>query len=118
MFYPETAIDELMPDALVHTLEPSTKATFINSIGYFTKSRPKIISTEVEKSTTFITPESDKTLKTKQVWELYEGSHGTLPESVLCHPSIGYSTRYGNVILNGLDNAIGYIPTNNGSWKP
>ena len=118
MFYPDTTIDELMPDALVHTLDPANQAPFINHIGYFTKSRPKIVSTENEKSKTFITGNSDKQLKTNQVWEVYQVAHGTLPESVLCHPSIGYATRYGNVMLNGLDNSIDYVPTNNGSWRP
>jgi hypothetical protein len=77
-----------------------------------------MVSSENEKSKPFVTPASDKALKTKQVWEVYQGSHGTLPESVLCHPSIGYATRYGNLMLNGLDNSIDYLPTNNGSWRP
>jgi hypothetical protein len=107
-----------MPDALVHSLDPASQSSFINRIGYFTKSRPKVAGTDNEKRSTFVTSDSDKAVKTKQIWEVYQGSHGTLPESVLCHPSIGYATRYGNVMLSGLDNSIDYVPTNNGSWKP
>lgn len=113
MFYPDTSIDELMPDALIHSIKPADQPAFINRIGYFTRSNPKKGTAQHDISSKPANSGSDKPLKTRQVWEVHEGIHGTLPGSVLCHPSVGYSTRYGNVLLTGLNNAIGYGPSNN-----
>lgn len=110
MFYPVTSINELMPDALIHSLEPSNQPSYINEIGYFNKFTLRVTNAEQDKSSKLVSPSGDKAVKIKEVWETYDGSRGTLPDSVLCHPSIGYATKYGNVMLSGLNNNMGNEP--------
>ena len=115
MLYRDTEIEELMTDALVHSAANNEQATFKNRIGYFLKSSP-VVEVSDNKLDNNLT--SSKATKSPETSPVQEGAHGTLPESVLIHPSIGYSFRYGNVMLNGLDNSMNFPPVNNGSWRP
>lgn len=102
MFYPVAAIDELMPDVLVLNETPSQQVDFPNSFGDFSKT----MAAGKASSNVSIISGNRKDLATKPVWQTLGNNSRSLPESVLCHPSIGYSFRYGNVMLNGLDNSI------------
>jgi len=117
MFYPESNIDELMPDILVQDNDTAQQDSYKFSINYFLRSRTKK-SIAPEFKTSFNSPRGGNSLEIKSSLQVYEGGNGTLPDCVTCHPVVEYSYRYGNIVLSGLDNNIETTTVNNGSWRP
>ncbi|TDH25500.1 hypothetical protein EXU57_12385 [Segetibacter sp. 3557_3] len=117
MFYPAATIEELMPDVLIQDAYNGL-GTPSDRPKYQTRANAKLGRIAAEK-------DQAKEIKDHQnaaPQQVQGGTRGVVPESTRLHPTVDYTTRYGSLMLNGLENSpepgSKNQRTNNGSWKP